>query len=684
MTGQLDEQWLDADAPCDPWVLTADVLDDPGRRDGLIGSGWLGQRIGPWGDGDYEDCSGSFLAGFRRSGRGRSPGLADLPRWAVLRHVRATPRSLRAVGSVQDWRQSLDLATATMRTSYCWDGCEQRQSLERSAWIARHEPCVALLTAEVLQHHGWAAEFIDELDVRHLGQDARHVQVGQGDIMTLEATVGPAGRRIAIASRLVVGGDGAARAATRWTGDGRLAARRLTVPLSAGQRCRVVKIVAIATDADGWDPLAIAVARAQAAAADLDRLRRDHEAAWAGQWRHRIVVPHARLQRLLNVVLYHLYAQLHPGHDHSIAPCGLSGIGWDGHIFWDADLWVHGALALLDPELASSITRYRHRLLPAARRLAAAHGQAGARWPWMSADDGDEGCVDAVFADERHLNACVAMAQWRQILAEGDDAAWHGVGGDCIIASATWFAAYARQGADGRWHLPHLCGSDEDAGWVDDNAMTAAAAAWTLRCAGRVLARRGQAAPPAWETIAAGLHIPYDADRGLVLQHAAWRDGTVIKQADATLMIWPYEHPLTAEQQASIVDYYATCYPPGVIMMGRAIDGIVHAGLGRAGRSWDCLRALLPHFRGPFLVCTESPANETAVFTTGLGGLLQLVVHGFAGVRYREDGLECRPCLPPALPWLRLEGCCWQGRSCTVAVDGEAAVICADDPGATA
>ncbi|MCC5848209.1 MAG: glycoside hydrolase family 65 protein [Verrucomicrobia bacterium] len=665
---QLSADWLDHDSPCDPWHLTSEELDDPGRRDAFVGSGWLGQRVGPWGDGDYPNGSGSYLAGFRRTGDRGRPGLRDLPRWAVLRLIRDTPRSLRPIGTVEDWRQTVDLRQATVETEYTWRGCEQGYHVRRETWVSRNQPLTGVLSAEVESFQGWNVEFDDELDAFHLGEDVHgHRILYEDGLMILEVLVGPARRILVMASRLWVEGETADQARILNRSDGRRAARRLIVPLRPGRRCRVFKVVGLATDADGEDPVAVACRRASA---DLETLRREHLQAWEAQWGHRIEVPHARLQRLLNASLYHLYAQLHEGHDHSIAPCGLSGHGWDGHVFWDADLWVHGALALLDPERARCIPAYRQKLLPGAKALAAAHGEAGARWPWMSADEGSEGCFDPEFSAERHINACVAMAQWRQLLAEGDEDGWFGPPGDCIIASAEWFAAAARREADGRWHFRGLCGADEHAKQVDDNAMTASAAAWTLRCAIRVMERRGLPPPPEWEAIASGLHIPYDASRRLVLQHADWKEGTVIKQADAQLMVWPYEHPFDDEEIANLVDYYGACYEPGVIMMARAIDSILYAHLGRADAAWEALGDLMPHFRGPYLINTESPANETSIFTTGLGGLLQVIVHGFAGVRYREKGLEFRPCLPPALPWIRLVGCRWLGEDLDIHVEG--------------
>eukprot|EP00741_Cyanophora_paradoxa_P022106 tig00021434_g21340.t1 len=97
-------------------------------------------------------------------------------------------------------------------------------------------------------------------------------------------------------------------------------------------------------------------------------------------------------------------------------------------------------------------------------------------------------------------------------------------------------------------------------------------------------------------------------------------------------------------------------YPAKKIMMGSALDGVVDAELCRPEAAWGRLLELLPHFRGPFLLVSESPANEVISFQTGLGGLLQLVLNGFAGIRIRKEGLFVAPCLPAACLRIAVRG----------------------------
>ncbi len=84
-------------------------------------------------------------------------------------------------------------------------------------------------------------------------------------------------------------------------------------------------------------------------------------------------------------MLYHLYSFVREGSNMSISPMGLSGLGYNGHIFWDSELWMYPALLVMQPKLAKSMIQYRFDRLEAARRNAFNHGYKGAMFPWESA-----------------------------------------------------------------------------------------------------------------------------------------------------------------------------------------------------------------------------------------------------------------------------------------------------------
>jgi len=214
-----------------------------------------------------------------------------------------------------------------------------------------------------------------------------------------------------------------------------------------------------------------------------------------------------------------------------------------------------------------------------------------------------------------------------------------------ILESARYWASRAVHNAEAdRYELPGIYCPDEYAGIQNNNACTNYGAAWTLRKAAELAERFGAEAPvERFREIADKVYIPWDEDHGVIAEFEGWTDDRVIKQADTALLVYPWEMPMDDKLKARIVDYYRAHYPKNKIMMGSAIDGIIDCELGRAERAWESFLDLLPHFHPPFFTASESPANDCMNFLTGIGGLLQLVLMGFGGIRVRGNGIEVHP-----------------------------------------
>ena len=145
------------------------------------------------------------------------------------------------------------------------------------------------------------------------------------------------------------------------------------------------------------------------------RLIEFHEKAWSDIWKTDIQVKgDDQSQQDIHSMLYHLYSFTREGTSFSLSPMGLSGLGYNGHVFWDADLWMFPALLVLHPEMAKSMIEYRYERLDAARKNAFAHGYKGAMFPWESAASGvEETPVWALSGPfEHHITACVGLAAW--------------------------------------------------------------------------------------------------------------------------------------------------------------------------------------------------------------------------------------------------------------------------------
>lgn len=121
------------------------------------------------------------------------------------------------------------------------------------------------------------------------------------------------------------------------------------------------------------------------------RLLQRHNEAWEKLWQSDIVFEgDLQAQRDVRFALYHLYSFVREGTGYSLSPMGLSGLGYNGHVFWDTELWMYPPLLVLQPQIAKSILEYRFNRLGAARQNAFSHGYKGAMFPWESSDKGNE------------------------------------------------------------------------------------------------------------------------------------------------------------------------------------------------------------------------------------------------------------------------------------------------------
>ena len=129
-----------------------------------------------------------------------------------------------------------------------------------------------------------------------------------------------------------------------------------------------------------------------------DRLLQFHQKAWDRLWKSDIVIEgDPQSQQDVHSMLYHLYSFVREGTAYSPSPMGLSGLGYNGHVFWDAELWMYPALLVMHPELGKSMVEYRFQRLEAAKRNAFGNGYKGAMFPWESA------------AVRRGRNACMGI-----------------------------------------------------------------------------------------------------------------------------------------------------------------------------------------------------------------------------------------------------------------------------------
>ena len=391
-----------------------------------------------------------------------------------------------------------------------------------------------------------------------------------------------------------------------------------------------------------------------------DRLLQFHRKAWDELWKSDIVVEgDDEAQRDIHSMIYHLYSFTREGTAFSPSPMGLSGLGYNGHVFWDTELWMYPALLVLHPELAKSMMEYRYQRLSAAKRNAFSKGFKGAMYPWESAESGvEETPVWALSGPfEHHITACVGIAAWNYYCVTQDKIWLRERGWPILSATADFWASRVERNGPGKYDIKNVVASDEWAENVDNDAFTNAAAKANLNFASEAAKLLGLEANPDWKTVADNIPILRFPD-GVTKEHATYA-GEGIKQADVNLLAYPLKEVTDQKQIRRDLEYYSTRVPnAGTPAMTQAVFTLLYARLGDGEKAYKWFKeAYEPNLNPPFRVIAETKGGTNPYFSTGVGGIVQSLLMGFGGLEITPAGLtQVKSTLPPHWKSLTLKG----------------------------
>ncbi len=363
---------------------------------------------------------------------------------------------------------------------------------------------------------------------------------------------------------------------------------------------------------------------------------------WAKRWQTDIEIEGpVEDQQRIHALLFYLRSAIHPGGQMSISPFALSNSQYFGHVFWDADIWVLPALAMIQPDSARQIAEYRLRMFSQAKRnfdewvvqgrpisaqgpdskrvWAQTTPSRGAKYPWESSVSGYE-TVPGPSKYEDHITGSVLWGL--------DQAANFGLVpgervGPTAAAAAQFAMARSEKGANGLEVKGTMSPDENHIGnndlytnllfeWLQNGRQ------WMTDDEIRKSGRTPYAKPHDDKTL---LTYDNDALRGY-------------KQAAAVLSIYPLQYPPAEKQARAMMDRFAD----KVIKNGPAMTDSVHATiwarLGEPERAYVLWNRELDDFlKPPLLLFSEKRAKPITYFTTGAGGSLQTVLYGFLGFR---------------------------------------------------
>jgi alpha,alpha-trehalose phosphorylase len=370
---------------------------------------------------------------------------------------------------------------------------------------------------------------------------------------------------------------------------------------------------------------------------------------------------------------------------------GLTGQAYEGHYFWDTEIYVTPFLTYTESRITRNLLRFRHSMLTLARERARELSENGALFPWRTINGEEASSYYAAGTAQYHINADIAYAIKRYVDVRGDRHILAEVGAEILVETARLWAGLGFFSPDsGAFHIHGVTGPDEYTTVVNDNTFTNLMARANLRYAVEVVRELKEENPGAyshllhetkleqdeirrWERAAEEMYIPFDTERGIhpqddnFLEKEVWDFKNtpqdhyplllnyhplviyrhqVIKQTDVVLALVLLGDEFTLEDKRRNFDYYDPL-TTGDSSLSACVQSILAAEIGYEQKA-------LEYFQYALLMDLADVAGNVVdgVHIASAGGVWMALTYGFAGMK----DFKGRLCFDPRLPaaWNRL------------------------------
>ena len=390
-----------------------------------------------------------------------------------------------------------------------------------------------------------------------------------------------------------------------------------------------------------------------------------------------------------------------------IAAKGLTGSGYSGHYFWDAEIYVLPFLSYTSPLWARNALRSRQRMLPQARLRATILNEEGALFPWRTINGEEASAYYAAGTAAYHINADITYALARYVAATGDLEYMVSGAADIAVETARLWSSLGFWDGD-RFHIHGVTGPDEYTTVVNDNLFTNVMARFNLRFAVEVVRTLETDAPheyaelcarlrldpaevEAWERAAEGMHVPYSDELRVHPQDAHFLEREVwdlaatppeqkplllhfhplviyrfqvLKQADVVLALLLASDEFSRDEKRRDFEYY-DALTTGDSTLSAVVQSIIAAEVGYRELAYRYFEHAL-HVDLDDLHRNSSDGAHIA----SAGGVWMALVQGFAGLRDAGRRLSFDPRLPEHWGGLRF-ALQWRGSRLAVSLERE-------------
>jgi len=384
------------------------------------------------------------------------------------------------------------------------------------------------------------------------------------------------------------------------------------------------------------------------------------------------------IQQAIRFNLFHILQAAARAEDAGVPAKGLTGRAYEGHYFWDTEVYVLPFLTYTSPGIAKNLLTFRYKMLPQARAHAKQLGHRGAMFPWRTINGEEASAYYAAGTAQYHINADIMYALRKYVQATGDEAFLEDCGAEMLVETARlWLdLGFYSDAKEGKFCINSVTGPDEYNTVVNNNAYTNLMARENLRYAAQTIEALRATKPDAynvlvhkttldpsetaaWTRAAENMYMPYDAKLKIVPQDDSFLDREpwdfqntppdhyplllfyhplniyrkrVIKQADVVLAMFLLGSEFSAEAKKRNFEFYDPL-TTGDSSLSSCVEAIIAAQIG------DIEKAIRYGMAALLMDLADVGGNvKDGCHIASMGGTWMMLAYGLGGMR-DDDGM---------------------------------------------
>jgi alpha,alpha-trehalose phosphorylase len=389
------------------------------------------------------------------------------------------------------------------------------------------------------------------------------------------------------------------------------------------------------------------------------------------------------IQQAIRFNLFHILQASGRAEEMGVPAKGLTGQAYEGHYFWDTEIYLLPFLIYTSPRIARNLLAFRYKMLPQARARAKELGHRGAMFPWRTINGEEASAYYAAGTAQYHINADIMYALRKYVQATGDEPFLRKYGAEMLIETARlWLdLGFYSDAKGGKFCINGVTGPDEYNAVVNNNAYTNLMARENLRYAAE-LVESLQATEPdaykaliqktalepsevkAWLRAAENMYVPYDEKMKIVPQDDQFLDKDpwdfrntpadhyplllfyhplniyrkqVIKQADVVLAMFLLGDAFSPETKKRNFDFYDPL-TTGDSSLSSCVEAIIAAQIG------DVDKAIRYGMAALLMDLADVGGNvKDGCHIASMGGTWMMLTYGLGGMRDHDGTLSFWP-----------------------------------------